>query len=360
MARNPELEALIAKSPDDPSNYLVYADWLMQQNDPWGELISLQTRHETDKDPSQAERAQTLHDQNNTTWLGELAGAEGFACTWRRGYLDEVTLGNDDTPDISHEDLYKKLRPFPVAQLIRSINFAAFSDDDGEPTWDGGVNAMLEYGVPTTVRRLCFDRGNYWDISSTYLNKLEPIYARLPNLEVLDIRLGHMDLGKITLPNLREFSVYTGGFDTSNMTSVLEATWPKLERLVLRFGGNEDYGGTCEAEHVLPLLSQSHPHLKHLALANSAFIDALIPQLAKSPLLKQLESLDLSLGMMTDAGANQIVENAAAFKHLKHLDVHRNYLSKDACAALATVCASVDVTRQEDVEDDYRYCQIGE
>src|SRR6185436_2179265 len=109
------LEALIAKSPDDPSNYLVYADWLIQQNDPWGELISVETKAETDNTPALRERAKALHDQHDKTWLGDLAGADGFSCSWRRGYLDEATLGDDESAEIQHEDLYKKLRPLPAA-----------------------------------------------------------------------------------------------------------------------------------------------------------------------------------------------------------------------------------------------------
>src|SRR5438045_2635381 len=115
MARNPELEALIAKSPDDPSNYLVYADWLIQQSDPLGELISVETKAETKPSSELRDRAKALHDQHDATWLGELAGHDGFAATWRRGYLHDVTIGDDESADIEHADLYRKLRPLPAA-----------------------------------------------------------------------------------------------------------------------------------------------------------------------------------------------------------------------------------------------------
>ncbi|MBA3541340.1 MAG: TIGR02996 domain-containing protein [Deltaproteobacteria bacterium] len=39
--RNLELEAEIAKTPDEVAPYLVYADWLQQHGDPRGELIAL-------------------------------------------------------------------------------------------------------------------------------------------------------------------------------------------------------------------------------------------------------------------------------------------------------------------------------
>lgn len=361
MARNSELEALIAKNPDDAGNYAVYADWLQGQQDPLGELIAVALKRESADTDALRDKDRALHDANDATWLGELSGQDGFSCTWRRGFLHEVTLGDDEAAEIAHDDLYQKLRPLPTAQFLHTLHFAAMADDDGEPTWDSGVNAMIEYGVPSTLRRLIFDRGSFWDISWTWLNTLEPVYQRVPNLETLDIRLGHFELGAIDLPNLREFTVYTGGFTSDNMKSVLTAKWPKLERLVLRFGDNEDYGATCSLDDVLPLLDgKTIPNVRHLALANSGFADALIPQLAKSNLLKQLTSLDLSLGTMSDAGAEAIITYADAFKHLDELDVNSNYLSDGVVAQLAKCAKNVIAHDQKDPNDDYRYCQISE
>ncbi len=361
MARNSELEALIAKSPDEISNYTVYADWLIQQNDPRGELINAQLKQETAPDATLEARIAALHAAHDAAWLGDLAALkDGFSVTWRRGFLHDVTLGGDDSADVQLGDLYQKLRPLPVAQQIHGLRFAAFQDDDGEPSWDSAVEAMVEYGVPSTLRKLVFDRGGYWDISWTHLNILEPVYARVPDLEHLEIILGHMNLGTIDLPNLRHFEVWTGGFTGENMKSVVAANWPKLETLLLRFGGNEDYGGSCTVDDVLPLLSSTKiPNVRHLALANSAFIDSLIAPLATSPLLKQITKLDLSLGQMTDEGANAIVEHASAFKHLT-LDVNRNYLTTDALTALRGVVSTLEAGSQESPEEDYRYCQIGE
>src|SRR5258706_4979824 len=133
MARNSELEALIAKSADDPSNYLVYADWLIQQSDPLGELISTSVKRETSGGSDLADKEKALHDEHDATWLGELADqSDGFSVTWKRGFLHEVTFGDDESAEIEHDDLYKKLRPLPVAQFVRSLKFAAFGNDDGE------------------------------------------------------------------------------------------------------------------------------------------------------------------------------------------------------------------------------------
>ena len=42
--RNPELEAIITAAPDDLDGYEVYADWLIEQGEPHGELILFEVR----------------------------------------------------------------------------------------------------------------------------------------------------------------------------------------------------------------------------------------------------------------------------------------------------------------------------
>jgi len=43
---NPDLEARIHANPDDRDDYLVYGDWLSEQGDPRGELITVQVKLE--------------------------------------------------------------------------------------------------------------------------------------------------------------------------------------------------------------------------------------------------------------------------------------------------------------------------
>lgn len=361
-ARNAELEAQIAKNPGDPAAYLVYADWLAEKGDPRGELITVSV--ELEKDPANgklAERARALHDAHDGDWLGEVAGNEHIVLTWKHGFIDSARIGGagdyDDTPEVDLGELYAKLAPLPSAALMRDLTFGAFGDDDGEPTWH--TSWLVDHGVPPSLRRLAFDKGGYWDISWTHLDDLQPVYPLVPNLETLYLKMGHVSLGEIELPNLRDFEIYTGGFDTDNMDSVLKANWPQLERLILRFGNQEDYGGNCELANVLPLLERKLPKLRHLGLGNAAFTDELIEPLAKSPLLKQLETLDLSLGMMTDTGAQLMAKHADAFKHLKAVNLAENYLSGDGIGAVKNVLKGVDATEQK-TGDDYRYCSIGE
>jgi len=368
MAQNPELEAQIAKSPDDPAAYTVYADWLSERGDPRGELMTIQLRLEQDPgDVGLTARQVELFGQHGAAWLGPLAANKDAAVEWRRGFIDRVVLGADDYSNLDPDGqvaLYAQLRALPAAALLRDLTFGAIADDDGQPHWQHAITALVEHGVPASLRGLAFDRGSYWDISWTHLYALEPAYALLANLERLRIELGHMDLGTITLPALRSFEVHTGGFTKDNMRSIASATWPRLESLVLTFGDSEDYGAECELEDVLPLFDERfarrHEHLRHLAIANAGFVDDAIPLLAKAPILRQLRSLDLSQGLLGDAGVNAIVAHADAFRNLERIDISDSYVGGDAIAALRKVVQDVQAEDQKDADDDYRYCSIGE
>ena len=361
---NPELEAEIARAaPDDTAPYLVYADWLIEKGDPRGELIVAAVRGERD-------REQELHEAHDAAWLGELHGMEGVSKSWRNGFLFGITIGGTGNKrwgavELDHREVYGKLRALPVASQLRHLTFDATADDDGMPDWWDAIHAIVEHGLPASLRGLEFDKGEYWDISSTELGELARIYPLAATLEQLRIRLGHMELGKIVLPALRDFEVTTGGFTKDNMQSVLDAEWPELERLILTFGDNEDYGAECQLADVLPLLDGSRiPNVRELGIANAPFLDDLIPELVRSPVLPRLTTLDLSLGTMSDAGADAIAKHADAFKHLAKLDLHRNFISDAACARVRELLPQADLAKQEAADEYdgevYRYCKIGE
>jgi len=364
MNRNPDMEAQLAKSPDDLALYQVYADWLSDRGDPRGELIALSLAAE--RDPADGEikaRLALLHEKHDREWLPGLEPRpEGMSLAWRRGFVDEVMLGDDEAAEVDLAELYRQLRTAtrdnPLAR-IRKLTLGAFGNDDGEPTWDDVTDEIASLGSPPTLRELRYDRGGYWDISWTYLNNLPKLYPQLAALETLYIELGHMELGTIVLPALRDFEVYTGGFSAANMTSIMHATWPALERLVLRFGDSEDYGATCELGDVEPLLATSMPKLRDLGLANAGFANELVPVVAASPLVRQLRTLDLSMGVLDDTGAQALIEHAAKLAHLEKIDVSKSYIGADAAKALVEALPKVGLAGQKSA-DDYRYCEIGE
>lgn len=365
--RNADLEMEIAKAPDDPAAYLVYADWLGERGDPRGELITLGIQRAAHPDNAALrEREVALHAQHDAEWLGGLAGKDGVSLEWRHGFVHTATIGGRPrgkrwgAVEIDHGETYAQLRSLPVAQLLSAVRFDGYNDDSGEPDWSGATAAIALHGAPPSLVKIDYDRGDYWDISWTHLGSLQPLYGVVPQLRFLRIALGHFELGDIDLPELRHFETYTGGFTQANMAEVLRARWPKLESLILRFGGSEDYGGDCTLEDARPLLEAKLPALRHLAIANAPFTDGFVEALVTSPLLPQLTSLDLSMGALGPEGARTIVDHASAFRHLRSLDVRRSYLDEGSIERLRAIVPHVEASDQEQPDDGYRYCQIGE
>jgi uncharacterized protein (TIGR02996 family) len=97
-SRSPELLAAIHEDPDSVERKLVYADVLMEEQDPRGELIQLQcARHKLSREQQSRER-QLLTD-HFAEWVGALApvifppGSPGGGATWfEHGFLHACAL----------------------------------------------------------------------------------------------------------------------------------------------------------------------------------------------------------------------------------------------------------------------------
>jgi uncharacterized protein (TIGR02996 family) len=103
--RNAEIEAAILAAPDDPSAYLVYADWLQSHGDPRGELITLQHAMRAQTDPSEFARfkrhEEALRLEHGAGWLGDVIARAPHRTffEWRLGFVDTARF--DDV----HSDL---------------------------------------------------------------------------------------------------------------------------------------------------------------------------------------------------------------------------------------------------------------
>jgi Ran GTPase-activating protein (RanGAP) involved in mRNA processing and transport len=135
---------------------------------------------------------------------------------------------------------------------------------------------------------------------------------------------------------------------------------PKIKHLEIYYG-TDDYGGDCSVQEVIPLLGRSDlPKLEYLGIKNSEFANDIAAAVVGSKLVKQLKVLDLSLGTMTDEGAQALAAGKAALAHLECLDLTRNYLTKDGIKAVKGICAKVITADQEEADGDYRYVSITE
>lgn len=172
----------------------------------------------------------------------------------------------------------------------------------------------------------------------------------------------------VTHRRLRSLTVETGGMPAETVRGVAAGDFPALERLTLWLG-TANYGGDCEISDLAPILEGSRlPALRHLGLRNSDLQDEIAAAVAAAPVVARLETLDLSLGVLTDEGATALL-GGQPLTHLRELDLHHNYLSEPILQRLRETLEPAGVTldlSEGDAEEDewdgevQRYVAVGE
>jgi hypothetical protein len=131
------------------------------------------------------------------------------------------------------------------------------------------------------------------------------------------------------------------------------------------------YGFEATVEDIRPLWQPRHfPKLQTLALRNCCLADEIATALAtEQPAVSRLSRVDLSLGTLTDLGAEALYNNPA-IAHLDSLDVHHHYLSHDWAAKLQALPLDVNVSvamgavdapdDDEMAPEEYRYVAVSE
>ncbi len=365
MTMRAELEAAILADPDAREAYAVYADWLLEQGDPDGELVAVQlAREDAPGDPALEARARELiaarERQLERLYYHAVAGA---FCRpiWRRGVLYAITIRGDAYTN-DNANAYRELAADPIARFLRELTVRPATLVNANPTPDDGdlVDAIAEVGAPAALRRLAFAPLDF-QLSWTRLTDLSPIYPHLPRLEELAIEAGDVTLGRIELPALRSLELVTGGLRRHALESIAAASWPRLERLVI-YLGTERYGGECTLADLSAILDGAvlPAGVTTLGLCNCELADELVESVARSRILPRLAHLDLSHGTLGDAGARAILEHADAFRHLATLDLRENYLTAATLAPLARLGPRVETSGQRLPEEGQRYVSIGE
>ncbi|ATB47243.1 WGR domain-containing protein [Corallococcus macrosporus] len=367
-ASNPELEAAILKDPDNVDAYLVYSDWLQGQGDPRGELIAIQhaAAQASGTEASDLKRKATAHIKKyQTLLLGELADgvkSKEISLEWHLGFIRSARLAKQDyDSEFDVVEAVGALLKHPSARFIRGLTVGM--TDFEENHYSRVADAIVEVGGLKTLQELFLGDFQYPDeteISWTYLHDISGALKLLPDLRKLRLRGGELELGDVDLPELREFTVETGGLPLGAVKSIANAKWPKLERLEVWFG-SDNYGAEGGVEDIQPILDgKGLPNLKQLGLRNSEFADALAQALPGAKVLPQLEKLDISMGTLTTEGARALADKAAAFAHLKQFDVTENILTDEGQSLLSKAIPQANVGNQREYEEDYRYAAVGE
>jgi len=262
--------------------------------------------------------------------------------------------------------------PAEVAALI-----VGSMEGDAEAVPSDEVRDRLVGIAPklTAVRSLFFGEilQEENEISWIEHGDLAPLLAAFPSLEAFTVRGGSAGPGLRIAEHraLRSLTVQSGALRPEVVRDVCASVLPGLERLEL-WPGSREYGGDSTPEDLSPVLSgTAFPRLRHLGLRNAEGVDDWIPALAGAPVLPSLDTLDLSLGTLTDEGARVLLD-APAFRALKRLDLHHHYLSEETAervrAEFTRAGVEVDVSGPQEADVDeydgvrhvHRYSAVSE
>ncbi|WP_030908820.1 STM4015 family protein [Streptosporangium amethystogenes] len=200
------------------------------------------------------------------------------------------------------------------------------------------------------------------EISWIVQSDVTPLLEAFPSLERLEVRGGtELALRPVRHDNLRILRFETGGLPPDVARAVGESEFPALEYLELWLG-TEDYGGDTTVADLAGILSGERlPALRHLGLQDSEIQDEVAAAVAAAPVVARLESLALSMGTLTDAGAEALMESGS-LTHLRRLDLHHHFLSDAMAERLRAAFsgAELDLSEQEKPDDDWYYVAVSE
>jgi uncharacterized protein (TIGR02996 family) len=184
-----EIEAAITAAPDDPSAYLVYADWLQSRGDPRGELIALQHAMRANNDVEEFARfrkhEEVLRTEHAAEWLGPtLASLPRRArFDWRLGFVETARL-DAASPEVALRPDGEIANPYTLVP-------------SNEPPLVDLVTALLDSVSGWTVRTLTVS-GPIDDV----ILALGLLPSRLLRRLVINARRVHEDAKRILAPEI--------------------------------------------------------------------------------------------------------------------------------------------------------------
>lgn len=216
------------------------------------------------------------------------------------------------------------------------------------------------------------------ELSWLVMTDITPVIEAFPRLEELGVRGcgdtyrdGDLRLRPVSHDRLRVLRFESGGLPGAVVRAVAASELPALETLDLWLGV-EEYGGDATIADLAPVLDGGRfPRLRRLGLQNSEIQDEIAGAVASAPVVAGLESLALSMGVLTDAGAEALLAGQP-LTHLKELDLRHHFVSELWAGRIEDALGPHGVRVElepaeeygdgtdEDDEDEWRYVAVSE
>ena len=347
VARREDLEALLRLEPDNLDHQLVYGDWLQTQvqRDPWAELIA--RRVAATLAPDDAGLAEAVVDyerEHGEALWGRLAEYIGVVVRleWYGGFIVAAKLGKPASDPEPYEGaiLLGWLLDQRATLLLRDVELGRFDHHYARDQHSELVTVVLAQPRPM-LRRLVITHSR----DAGDAGRLDELAERLPNLEVLELRIRSARAHDLSHPTLRRL-VWDAAIGPEQAATFARAVFPKLEQLCFANGWSREVLGSGQTLGSA-LAKIEAPALRSLRFRGPGESLAAI---ARAPWFEQLEHLDLSDGQIHDHDLAPLLDRR--WPNLRELDLSRNHLEADGITALTRRYPNVVIGRQRPAGDD--------
>lgn len=373
-----DLEEAIFADPEDLDAWAVYGDWLQEHGDPRGEVVSLEVRAARGKlSSAEAKRCEQLCDEHAEAWLGELLtealemeidGEEVLELEEQFGFIRKAkirTVMDYSGPHV--DELFRELIQLDSFKFIHELRLGV-NDLGGKASFDPAMQALAKLGTVKSLRRLVVGDFEMEEQELTWVRggNCGQLWSGMPNLEYCKIRGSAIELGVLEHAKLETLVIETAGLTKTSVASLGKCKLPRLTELEAWLGvyyRSEDHGEHGSVDDLWPMLEgEGVPQLRHLGLLNCDYVDDIAVALTRAPIVSQLETLDLSMGTMSDVGARALVEHADRFSHLAAINLDENCIDEAEVDALREAFGErVSLRHQEPAEDEEdRYVSVAE
>ena len=233
--------------------------------------------------------------------------------------------------------------------------------------YDGEDCSAIADGIVANKEKFAHLEGLFWgdmdseeqEISWIEQVDLGPVLDVMPLLNNLKIKgTNNLSIGKKPRPNLKSLEIISGGLPDSVVEDILGSDLSNLEKLVL-YVGVEDYGFEGDLAVFKPLFSKDR--FPQLGIVDAEEQDAVVEMFLESDILPQLETMDISAGVLTDEGAQLLLDHVDKISHLKFINMKYNYLSDEMKKELQKALpVKIDVSDSQEYDDDYSFPMITE
>lgn len=257
------------------------------------------------------------------------------------------------------EDILKDPELPHVEEIVIGCWGECWDEKDGAQALIDGMIANKEKF--SHIKSLYVGDMDYEDCEVSWIvqGDYSKLWSAMPQLEKLVIKgSSNLELGDISHNQLQHLEIICGGLPSAVIQSVQNAKLPSLQTLLL-YLGVEDYGFDGDITTIKNLLAQSDfPKLAYLGIVDSELQDEVTETVLESKYINQIETLDLSMGSLTDKGGQLLLEQVLKHPNIKALDLEYHFLSDemmDKLKGLSGVMVNVEDAQEADEYDGEIY-----